>query len=140
MMLAFRSMTLLLAAALAASDCFAGTDAAGQGRAASRAIVNVDDLMKDVDRHRGLITVRGVVSAIAREDGLVSLVDVRAFAECRATNCCAQLTLPVQWTGTMPAVGDRVKVSGQVRREEAGKLAFAATTLEVRSLRARGGR
>jgi hypothetical protein len=88
--------------------------------------IGVDELMKNVDKHRGSVVVEGIVSAAAQ--GRISLIDCGELEKCGVTTC-ARLTLPVQWSGTPPAVKQRVRLHGQVRESD-GKLVFAAETLE----------
>lgn len=89
--------------------------------------LGVDELMKDVDKHRGEIDVEGIVSAAAK--GRVSLIDTGEVEKCGVTTC-AELTLPVEWAGKSPEVKQRIRVHGKVT-EAKGKLVFAADKLEV---------
>lgn len=98
--------------------------------AASQSVLAVNDLMKNVDRHKGELRVRGVVNAVAPENQSLSLIDSREAKECGPASCCPKLVLPVRWTGAMPTVGQSVQVSGSVQ-ESGGKLLFAAGTLEA---------
>jgi hypothetical protein len=106
----------------------------GQGLPAAEAasspqvVSGVDDFMKNVDRYRGKVSLEGVVSAVSPEQQAVSLIDAKEFQACRVTTC-AQLTLPIQWRGPMPAVGALVRVEGQARKIK-GKLMFVADKLE----------
>ncbi len=93
-----------------------------------QAVSGVDDFMKNVDRYRGKVSLEGVVSALAPEHQVISLIDAKEFQACGVTTC-AQLTLPVQWRGPMPAVRDLVRVEGQAQ-ELKGKLMFVAEKLE----------
>jgi hypothetical protein len=110
----------------------------GQGLRAAEAtsspqtVSGVDDFMKNVDRYRGKVSLEGVVSAVAPEQQAVSLIDAKEFQAC-GVNTCAQLTLPVQWRGPMPAVGALVRVEGQARKIK-GKLMFVANKLEKVSI------
>lgn len=89
--------------------------------------IGVDELMKNVDKHRGDVVVEGIVSAAAQ--GRVSLIDCGELEKCGVVTC-AELTLPVEWTGKSPDVKQRVRLHGKVRESE-GKLSFAADKLEV---------
>lgn len=89
--------------------------------------LGVDELMKDVDNHRGEIDVEGIVSAAAK--GRVSLIDC-SKVECGDPGCCTPLTLPVEWSGKAPEVKQRIRLHGKVR-ETKGKLVFVADKLEV---------
>lgn len=90
--------------------------------------VGVDDFMRNVDRHRGPVSVVGVVSAASADKQMVALIDSKEFAECGVTNC-ASLTLPVRWAGPAPAVEKTVRVNGEVRESD-GKLVFVASALQ----------
>ncbi len=92
------------------------------------ATVGVDQLMKNVDKHRGSINVEGVVSAVSSKDHMLSLIDTQEFNKC-AVVTCATLTLPVRWSGTMPSIKDQVRIEGEIK-ENRGKLFFEAKTLQ----------
>jgi hypothetical protein len=93
-----------------------------------QAAPGVDDFMKNVDRYRGKVSLEGVVSTVAPEHQVVSLIDAKEFQACGVTTC-AQLTMPVLWRGPMPAVGDLLRVEGQAQ-EIKGTLMFVADKLE----------
>jgi hypothetical protein len=90
--------------------------------------VGVDELMKNVDRYSGEITVLGVVSAVSDKGGRLSLIDYEEYKRCRVVTC-SLLTLPVSWKGKMPIVMDVVQARGSVE-EEGEKLVFVAESLE----------
>jgi hypothetical protein len=101
---------------------------AGKAAASRQAILGVDEFMKNVDRYRGKVSLEGVVSAVASEQQAISLIDAKEFQACGVTTC-AQLTLPVQWRGPVPSIGDLVRIEGQAQ-EVKGKLMFVADKLE----------
>ena len=101
---------------------------AGEVAASSQKVLGVDDFMKNVDRYRRKVSLEGVVSAVASEQQAISLIDGGEFQACGVTTC-ARLTLPVQWRGPLPAVGDLVRIEGQAQ-EVKGKLMFVADKLE----------
>ncbi len=101
---------------------------AGEVAASSPKVLGVDDFMKNVDRYRGKVSLEGVVSAVAPEQQAISLIDRGEFQACGVTTC-AQLTLPVQWRGPAPSMGDLVRIEGQAQ-EVKGKLLFVADKLE----------
>ena len=92
------------------------------------AVLGIEQLMKEVDNYRGEIRVEGVVSSVLPANQMLSLIDTREFKECGITTC-AQFTLPVHWSGSMPAVEETVLIDGTVREIE-GKLIFEAKGLE----------
>ncbi len=91
-------------------------------------VLGVDAFMKNVDHYRGKVSLEGVVSTVAPEQKAVSLIDAKEFQACGVTTC-AQLTLPVQWRGPVPSVGDLVRIEGQAQ-EIKGKLMFVADKME----------
>jgi len=94
----------------------------------SGAILGVDEFMKNVDRHQGTVRLEGVVSALAKDRQALLIVDTREFQACGVITC-AQLTLPVRWTGPMPSLRNIVRLTGEVQ-QISGKLLFNARTLE----------
>jgi hypothetical protein len=94
----------------------------------TEAVIGVDELMRHVDRYRGVLLVEGIVNFVLPKDHTLSLIDPKEFKECGVTTC-ASLQLPVRWGGAMPGAQDLVRVRGQVQ-EAAGKLIFIAQSLE----------
>lgn len=92
--------------------------------------LGIEALMKNVDSHRRRIAVEGVVSALSPTNQMLGLIDVREFQTCGLEQC-AEFTLPVRWTGTMPTLGRTVRAEGEVQ-ETRGKFVFVAQTLEER--------
>lgn len=84
--------------------------------------LGVDDFMKHVDDHKGEVTIEGIVSAVSESDNRVALIDVAEFERCKDVTC-AQYTLPVQWSGELPAVEDKVLIRGKIETTD-GKLVF----------------
>lgn len=84
--------------------------------------LGIDDFMKHVDDHKGEVTLEGIVSAVSASDKRVALIDVAEFERCKVVTC-AQYTLPVQWSGELPGVKDKVLIRGKVETQ-GGKLVF----------------
>ncbi len=122
------TVAFITALAVAFLQFFSLVLQAGEAAAKPQAILGVEDFMKNVDRYRGQVILEGVVSAAVPEQQAISLIDRGEFQACNVTTC-AQLTLPVQWRGPMPAVRDIVRVEGQAQ-EVQGKLMFVADKLE----------
>jgi hypothetical protein len=120
--------TITLATLILLIFAMASSLQAGEAAASSPKVLGVDDFMKNVDRYRGQVSLEGVVSAVAPEQQGISLIDPGELQACGVTTC-AQLTLPVQWRGPMPVLGDLVRIEGQAR-EVQGKLMFVADKLE----------
>ena len=102
----------------------------------TNAALGVENFMKNVDRYSGEVRVEGVVSAVSTTNQMLGLIDVREFQTCGLEKC-AELTLPVRWTGAMPTVGQAFRADGEAQKEK-GKLVFVARTLEKFELRAKG--
>lgn len=93
----------------------------------SETSLGVDAFMRNVDQHRGPVTVVGVVSAASADKQGLTLIDTKEFAECGIG--CASLALPVRWAGPAPAAKKTVRVNGEVRESD-GKLVFIASALQ----------
>ncbi len=70
------------------------------------------------------IDVVGVVSRRDAGKGTFSLIDRAEYSRCRSVNC-APASLPVRWSGALPAVTESVRVKGAVRDTREGKFLFA---------------
>lgn len=91
-------------------------------------VFDVESFMEGSPQAGGLVRIRGVVSEIRPDRKLLSLVDLSdrdELLESGKTDC---VTLPVRWSGAMPALHQAVLVEGRVQ-EEAGKLVFVASSL-----------
>jgi len=96
--------------------------------ASSKAVLGVEEFMREVDNYTGQVRLEGVVSAVAVEEQTLTLIDVAELERCGVVTC-APLSLPVHWNGEMPAVRDVVVLKGEVA-ESGGKLFFLANSLE----------
>ncbi len=93
----------------------------------TNAVLSVENFMKNVDRYRGSVRVEGVVAAVSATNQMLGLIDTREFQTCGLEKC--GLSLPVRWTGPMPALGQAVHADGRVQETE-GKLVLVAKTVE----------
>jgi hypothetical protein len=99
---------------------------AAESSASSKAILGVDEFMKNADRYRGKVSLEGVVGTIVPREQAITLMDKGKLGVC----ACVQVNLlPVQWCGPMPAMGDLIRIEGQAQEVE-GKLMFVADKLE----------
>ena len=122
-------MTARRAALIGIAAILSSLSLASLSRGQVPAVIGVEDLMQNVERHRGTIRVEGVVSAVVSDRQVLTLIDTRELRECGVTTC-ARLKLPVRWTGAMPRVGEIVRVDGEVQAQE-GKRLFIAGKLEA---------
>ena len=99
---------------------------AAEASASPKAILGVDEFMKNVDRHQGKVSLEGLVGAVVPRQQEITLMDKEKILVC----ACVQVNLlPVQWCGSMPAMGDLIRIEGQPQ-EVKGKLIFVADKLE----------
>lgn len=97
-------------------------------------VVGIDEFMRAVDSHRGPMRVEGVVATVAADRQLFTLIDRKEFADCGSVSC-AQLMLPVQWVGPLPATKDVVEVAGEIKEMtssatgEPARLVFVASAV-----------
>ncbi len=90
--------------------------------------LGVEDLMRHTENCSGSVRVKGVVSSVAPDQQMLSLIDMKEWDECGVVSCAA-LTLPVHWTGDLPTVRDIVIIAGTVGNSD-GKLVFVAQAVE----------
>ncbi len=99
---------------------------AAEASASPKAILGVDEFMKNVDRYREKVSLEGVVGAVVPRQQEITLMDKEKILVCP----CVQVNLlTVQWCGPMPAMGDLIGIEGQAQ-EVKGKLTFVADKLE----------
>jgi hypothetical protein len=94
----------------------------------SEEVLGVEPFMRAVDNYRGPVRLEGAVSAVVPEDQALTIIDVGELERCGVVTC-APLYLPVRWDGDMPAVGDIVRLRGEIGESE-NKLIFIAGALE----------
>ena len=116
----------------------AGAVAEGSRPSHPPAALGVNALMKQPQRHQGRVQVEGVVSATSAKQQTLALIDTAEFQKCGTVEC-AELSLPVRWTGPMPVVAKAVRINGQIEKR-GGKLIFVAQTLTPVKLPARASR
>lgn len=90
---------------------------------------SVEVLAEHPDRFAGRVRVRGIVGRLAAERQMFSLVDLSDKEELLKTGATQCVTLPVRWTGAMPAAMQEIAIEGSVQQTE-GKLLFVATTVQ----------
>lgn len=125
---------LIVWSMVAAMGCGAWAQTASQpkavtsvpaGEAKTSVVPGVNSFMRGVDHYQGRVQVEGVVKTISAKNQTMGLVDSEGCEKCE-DGSCAELVLPVRWSGTMPSLGDLVRVSGEVQKKK-GKLTFVAS-------------
>ncbi len=96
--------------------------------AKTNAVLGVETFMRGVSHYQGRVQVEGVVRTVSAKTHTLALIDVAEFEKCGLADC-AELVLPVRWAGTMPSVGQNVRVSGEVQKQKT-KLVFVASEVE----------
>lgn len=94
----------------------------------TNAVLGVERYMRGVEHYKGRVEVKGVVQKVAAKTQTVALIDVEEFRHCGLADC-AELVLPVRWSGKLPEPGQAVQVTGEVQKAN-GKLVFVASELE----------
>ncbi len=101
---------------------------AAVAEARSSAVLGVNKFMRDVDSYPGRVQVEGIVKTVSAKSRSLGLGDCEGCGKCEAGSC-AELVLPVRWTGAMPSIGQGVRVTGEVQKKR-GKLTFVASAVE----------
>jgi hypothetical protein len=91
-------------------------------------VLEVSALMREGDGHKGPVRVEGVVSRVFPKEQKLGLIDAAEFKRCGVVTC-ADLTLPVQWSGPMPEVKSLVRLEGEIQKS-GQRLEFVAKSLE----------
>ncbi len=107
----------VLAAAFALGILFSAGGAVAGGPREVQAVLAAKPLPAEID-------VVGVVSRRDAAKGTFALIDRAEYSRCRSVSC-PSASLPVRWTGALPAVTESVRVKGAVRDTREGKFLFA---------------
>lgn len=92
-------------------------------------VIGVEQLMERPEGFPQRIRVKGLVGRVLPEQNLFSLVDLSDREEFLKTGNTHCVTLPVRWSGPMPAVQDEVVAEGMIIKVE-GKLIFDSGKIE----------
>lgn len=98
----------------------------------SSSALGVEAFMRSADPATKSVAVKGVVSGVAKHKQMLGLIDCHEAQECNSLTC-AELTLPVKWTGKMPTVGETVQVTGHVTKQAGGKVFLAQAMVPMDS-------
>jgi len=112
-------LTLCLALALPAAVVFAEE---------APAPLDVSALMLNVEQVKGVVFVEGVVAKVYPKEQRFGMIDTEEFKRCGVVTC-ADMVLPVRWSGAMPEPKNIVRVEGEVQKN-AGRLEFVARSVE----------
>jgi hypothetical protein len=91
--------------------------------------LNVNEVGSDPAAFTGTITVVGVTKGFAKADSTVfGIMDLKEM-QCNKPDC-NMLMLPVKFQGTLPRIGDEVRVTGSFVQAQ-GSYLFAASDVKV---------
>ena len=83
------------------------------------AVYQINDVVSDPGAYSGVLTLEGVVYAFSKEDpSIVGVMDKKEL-QCKTPNCKKAL-LAMKLTNSQVAIGDEVKVSGSIVKEDWG--------------------
>lgn len=98
-------------------------------RTEAKTVIGVEELIEGPDRMSQKIRVQGLVGRVLPEQGLFSLVDLSDREELLQTGKTQCVTLPVRWSGPMPALQDELLVEGEIQKSADG-LVFVSHKVE----------
>lgn len=99
----------------------------------------VNDVVSDPGAFNGSLTLEGVVYAYAQADATILGVMDKKELQCTTPNC-NKVLMPVKVSTPRPAIGDEVKISGTIVKEEWGYLMMASQVEVIRNHELGGGR
>ena len=91
-------------------------------------LFDVEHFMEGGPKVGGPLRLRGVVGQVRADRKLFSLADLSDRAELLEDGKTKCVTLPVRWTGSMPALHQVVLVQGMVQDHD-GQLVFVASSV-----------
>ena len=100
------------------------TEASENARDA-KAIVQVAELAAEPDRYKGEIILHGIVRGVNEKEGVFGLADAAECVECTTSSCPAPTTVPVKFSGELPAAKASVTLTGSIVKTEQGMVFHA---------------
>lgn len=92
-------------------------------------ILHVNQVGADPLAYSGTITVTGIMAGFSTSDpGIFGIYDIKEL-QCTTANC-NKLYVPVRYQGTMPKVGDEIRITGSFLKDPKG-VVFTAEKLKV---------
>ena len=85
-------------------------------------VVQVADLAAKPDRYEGEIVLHGIVSGVNEKEGVFGLADASECVECTTGSCAVPTTIPVKFSGEIPAAKTSVDLTGSIVKTEQGML------------------
>ena len=89
----------------------------------------VNDVVSDPGAFNGSLTIEGVVYAYAKDDAMILGVMDKKELQCTTPNC-NKVLFPVKVGNPRPAIGDEIRVSGDIVKKDWGYL-MQATKVDV---------
>jgi len=92
-------------------------------------VVQVDEIAKGPGVFQNEFVLRGAVAGIRKTEGVFAVIDAREFKLCGVLTY-ANNTIPVKFTGDLPAPRSIVEITGRVVKDKKG-LVIAARRVEI---------
>ncbi len=87
--------------------------------------LDVNPLMEAPQCAKGKLEIQGMVNSVLAEKKSLIVIDL---SEDNCEDGCPVKRLPVSWLGTMPSKGDRITLTGEVKKKDS-KFLFIAESL-----------
>jgi hypothetical protein len=92
-------------------------------------ILHVNQVGADPLAYSGTITVTGIMAGVSNSDpGIFGIYDIKEL-QCTTANC-NKIYIPVRHQGTMPKIGDEVRITGSFLKDPKG-VVFTAEKIKV---------
>ncbi|KUJ55347.1 MULTISPECIES: hypothetical protein [Chryseobacterium] len=79
-------------------------------------------------------TIQGVVSQSNSDKQQFSIIGQKEFDKCGIDKCNANEQLPIRFKDSLPKVGDKVEVSGQITKTEEGFIYEAKSIRDIKDI------
>ena len=91
--------------------------------------LQVNQVAADPAAYSGPVTITGIMAGTSQQDPTIfGMIDLKEL-QCNSPNC-NKLYLPVKYRGSLPKLGDEVRVSGTFTQMGGGYI-FSATDMKV---------
>jgi len=80
------------------------------------------------------ISIQGVVNKVNEDKNIFSVISEKEFSECGLGECNVNEQLPVRFSGKLPGLGEKVEISGIVKKNEKGFIYEAKSVRNIKNL------
>lgn len=98
-------------------------------------VINVEQVLNEPKNFLNKnISIQGMVNKVNEDKNIFSVISEKEFSECGLGECNVNGQLPVRFSGKLPGLGEKVEISGIVKKNEKGFIYEAKSVRNIKNL------